>query len=258
MLSEGEDDDEDRKTDKRRAHIGTFVGSAYWQSPEMVENSSSGPFTDLWSLGVIVYELLTGGLPFKGKTRDEIWAKIKNREFNFPSDIDPHGKDLVEQLLQKNPLHRMGYGERGSGRDYAGLKKHPFFRGFHFDEWTRSQNKHDLPQEILKQYESSPEEHKFSDSSKESTVKTSKMPELNQNSRKDVSEFRVAQESEETLCLPSDPSSNNRLNIGSETLNHKKKKGVTFMLGSEKVDDEPMLTKDSKRKSKSDIPSQNV
>ena len=36
LLSEGVEDDEELKTDTKRAHIGTFVGTAYWQSPEMV------------------------------------------------------------------------------------------------------------------------------------------------------------------------------------------------------------------------------
>ena len=37
------------------AHRGTFVGTPLYASPEMLNNSSSGPFTDMWALGVIVY-----------------------------------------------------------------------------------------------------------------------------------------------------------------------------------------------------------
>lgn len=45
---------------RNRAHRGTFVGTSYWVSPEMLNDSVSGPFVDLWALGVIIYEMITG------------------------------------------------------------------------------------------------------------------------------------------------------------------------------------------------------
>ena len=47
-------------------HRGTFVGTSYWVSPEMLNESVSGPFVDLWALGVIIFEMITGDRPFKG------------------------------------------------------------------------------------------------------------------------------------------------------------------------------------------------
>lgn len=64
---------------KVRAHNGTFVGSPYWVPPEMLDHSTSGPFTDLWSLGVIAYELLIGGKPFEGSSHRELYNKILTR-----------------------------------------------------------------------------------------------------------------------------------------------------------------------------------
>ena len=78
-----------------RVHDGTFVGTAYWIAPEMLINNSSGPFSDLWALGVIAYQMLTGDLPFRGNTRDQVFEKIKNREFKLP-EMDPDGRDLVD------------------------------------------------------------------------------------------------------------------------------------------------------------------
>jgi serine/threonine protein kinase len=47
-------------------HRGTFVGTPLYASPEMLSSSSSGPFTDLWALGVIVYQIVCGEVPWKG------------------------------------------------------------------------------------------------------------------------------------------------------------------------------------------------
>ena len=110
------------------------MGSPYWMSPEMVSFNAAGPFTDLWSLGIVAFELLTGHLPFKGSNRDTIFAKIRDRDFSYPEDMDVDARDLIDQLLQMNPLDRLGYGEIGSGRDYAGLKAHPFFKNIDFDK----------------------------------------------------------------------------------------------------------------------------
>ena len=44
----------------------------------MLLASASGPFTDLWALGVIAYQMLTGDLPFQGKSEEQVFAAIKN------------------------------------------------------------------------------------------------------------------------------------------------------------------------------------
>ena len=47
----------------------------------MLCSSMSVPFTDLWALGVMAFQLLCGDYPFKGNTRDQIFEKIKKRDF---------------------------------------------------------------------------------------------------------------------------------------------------------------------------------
>lgn len=51
---------------KNMVHRGTFVGTPLYASPEMLDSSVSGPFTDLWALGVIVYQIINGEVPWKG------------------------------------------------------------------------------------------------------------------------------------------------------------------------------------------------
>jgi len=60
------DDDDDFNMKPAMSHRGTFVGTPLYASPEMLNDSVSGPFTDLWALGVIVYQLLEGEVPWKG------------------------------------------------------------------------------------------------------------------------------------------------------------------------------------------------
>jgi len=48
------------------SHRGTFVGTPLYASPEMLNDSTSGPFSDMWALGVIVYQVVCGEVPWKG------------------------------------------------------------------------------------------------------------------------------------------------------------------------------------------------
>ena len=70
-------DSDDEQTEESRAsvkphlvHRGTFVGTPLYVAPEMLDRNTSGTFTDLWALGVIVYQILTGETPWKGKEFD--------------------------------------------------------------------------------------------------------------------------------------------------------------------------------------------
>lgn len=81
------DDDEEssHNTSQNEVHRNTFVGTPEYVSPEMLSKSESGPASDLWALGVIIYRLLAGKLPFCESTEFLIFQKIKNSEFDFPS-----------------------------------------------------------------------------------------------------------------------------------------------------------------------------
>ena len=111
---------------------GTFVGTPLYVAPEMLNESLSGNFTDLWALGVIVYQMIVGSVPFTGKNQFEVYEKIKSRKLNFPSEIKPDARDLLDRLLSLDPMQRFGVGLPGSGNTYSDVKNHPFFKGFDF------------------------------------------------------------------------------------------------------------------------------
>ena len=106
---------------------GTFCGTPLYVSPEMLEKSMSSVGSDLWALGVIVYQMVCGDFPFKASQEWQTFQQIINVEYQIPDDFDPVARDLIENLLLKDPSKRLGAGILGSGRDYKALKKHPFF-----------------------------------------------------------------------------------------------------------------------------------
>ena len=64
QTQEEDDQDEDHYAGNSNVR-GTFVGTPLYASPEMLSCSISGPYTDLWALGVIVYQLFNGEVPWK-------------------------------------------------------------------------------------------------------------------------------------------------------------------------------------------------
>jgi len=55
-------------SDKNMERRGTFVGTAYYVSPEMLKDNMAAPASDIWALGCIIYRILTGEVPFCGAT----------------------------------------------------------------------------------------------------------------------------------------------------------------------------------------------
>lgn len=78
--------------------------------------------------------MVTGEVPFKGKTDFQTFDIIMKREFNWPEGMDEDCKDLINKLLQLEPMKRLGAGRPGSGNSYEDLMLHPFFKGINWLE----------------------------------------------------------------------------------------------------------------------------
>ena len=84
-------------------------GTIYYMPPEALESKSKCSYKiDIWAVGIIIYNLLTGKLPFFSNDRDETEKKIKACKPDFPPDliISEMSKDLIKQILKKDPNKR--------------------------------------------------------------------------------------------------------------------------------------------------------
>lgn len=88
-----------------------FQGTMTFEAPEIIERKPYDPSIDMWSLGVIIYILLSGDYPFESEDEHQLMKKIGSGDYDFSSykwdDISDEGKDFISQLLQVNPKNRI-------------------------------------------------------------------------------------------------------------------------------------------------------
>jgi len=85
----------------------TICGTLDYLPPEMIEDKPHDEKVDLWSLGVLCYELLVGKPPFETPTHDGTYQRITRVEYRFPINLLPEACDLISKLLKKNPSDRL-------------------------------------------------------------------------------------------------------------------------------------------------------
>ena len=76
-------------------------------APEIVQKKDySGYATDIWSLGIILFVMLTGNYPFKGQTERDLFGKISRGLFHMPETIPFEAKRLITKMLSVDPHKR--------------------------------------------------------------------------------------------------------------------------------------------------------
>ncbi|KAL2358283.1 serine/threonine-protein kinase-like protein nrc-2 [Cryomyces antarcticus] len=106
----------------------SFVGTEEYIAPEVIKGCGHTSAVDWWTLGILMYEMLYGTTPFKGKNRNATFANILRDDVPFPegSSAPPVSnlcKSIIRKLLIKDELRRLG--SRAGASD---VKAHPFFR----------------------------------------------------------------------------------------------------------------------------------
>lgn len=85
----------------------TFCGTLDYISPEMAQGEYYGLHTDNWSIGILVFELLTGELPFIRAGPYDLFSNPKFSDISYPDYLSDGAKDFISRLLAQDPLKRM-------------------------------------------------------------------------------------------------------------------------------------------------------
>ncbi|OMP03867.1 hypothetical protein COLO4_10150 [Corchorus olitorius] len=107
----------------------SFVGTEEYIAPEIITGAGHSSAIDWWALGILLYEMLYGRTPFRGKNRQKTFSNILRKDLTFPSSIPVslQARQLINALLNRDPASRLG-----SSTGANEIKEHPFFRGINW------------------------------------------------------------------------------------------------------------------------------
>uniref|UniRef100_A0A8C9VP28 Ribosomal protein S6 kinase n=1 Tax=Scleropages formosus TaxID=113540 RepID=A0A8C9VP28_SCLFO len=115
----------------------SFCGTVEYMAPEVVNRQGHTHSADWWSFGVLMFEMLTGSLPFQGKDRKETMNLILKAKLGMPQFLSAEAQSLLRALFKRNPVNRLGSGLDGAEE----IKRHSFFSTIDWNKLFRREIK---------------------------------------------------------------------------------------------------------------------
>nr|AXO66326.1 40S ribosomal protein S6 kinase [Fraxinus mandshurica] len=109
---------------EENARSNSMCGTVEYMSPEIILGKGHDKAADWWSVGILLFEMLTGKPPFIGGNRDKIQQKVIKDKIKLPAFLSSEAHSLLKGLLQKDSSKRLGSGPKGSDE----IKRHKWFK----------------------------------------------------------------------------------------------------------------------------------
>uniref|UniRef100_A0A3Q2P5D4 non-specific serine/threonine protein kinase n=1 Tax=Fundulus heteroclitus TaxID=8078 RepID=A0A3Q2P5D4_FUNHE len=97
---------------------------------KILEDNDYSRAVDWWGLGVVMYEMMCGRLPFYSQDHEKLFELILMEDIRFPRTLSPEARSLLSGLLKKDPVERLG----GGPEDAKEIMQHKFFTGINWQD----------------------------------------------------------------------------------------------------------------------------
>lgn len=106
----------------------SMCGTTEYMAPEILLSKGHNKSADWWSVGILLYEMLSGKPPFVHSNRKKLQEKIINEKVKLPPRLTSEAHSLLRGLLEKDPSKRLGSGSRGGDE----IKSHKWFKSINW------------------------------------------------------------------------------------------------------------------------------